>query len=338
MKDIAVGVIGCGYWGPNLIRNFSESVQTDVKYACDLRKDRCENIKLKYPQINMTRRYRDILKDPQIEAVAISTPVSSHYKIVREALEAGKHVLVEKPLSSNSKEAEILVNIASAKGLVLLVDHIFIYTNAVKKIREYISKGSIGKLYYFDSVRINLGLFQKDVNVIWDLAPHDLAIMDYLIPERPVSITATGASHTRSGLEDMAYITVDFNSSFIAHFHVNWMSPVKMRRIMIGGSKRMMVYDDLDPAEKLKIYDKGVKFLRPDRNSLYRSLIQYRIGDVYSPSIDNAEALKSLIEHFVDCIKNNKKPVTDGMAGLQVVRMLEAAERSLRKGGMKVRL
>lgn len=338
MKEIKVGVIGCGYWGPNLIRNFNDSVQTDIHSVCDLIRERLNSIRIRYPQVKITEDYRDILKDDNIEAVAVVTPVSSHYKIVSDALRAGKHVLVEKPLTSNVKDAESLVNLAAKKGLVLLVDHIFIYTNAIKKIKDYLAKGEIGDMYYFDSVRINLGLFQHDINVIWDLAPHDLAVMDHLVSEEPISITATGSSHTPSRHEDIAYITLQFRSSFIAHFHVNWMSPVKIRKIIIGGSRKMLVFDDLDPSEKIKLYDKGIRVTKTDKNSIYQSLVQYRIGDIYSPSIDSTEALKAVICHFADCIKNHKTPVTDGIAGLRVVRLLEAADKSLKKGGVKVKL
>jgi len=338
MKEIKVGVIGCGYWGPNLIRNFNDSVHTDIHSVCDLIRERLDSIRIRYPQVKITEDYRDILKDDNIEAVAIATPVSSHYKIVSDALKAGKHVLVEKPLTTNVKEAESLVNLAAKKGLVLLVDHIFIYTNAIRKIKDYLAKGELGEMYYFDSVRINLGLFQHDINVIWDLAPHDLAVMDHLISEQPISITATGSSHTPSRYEDVAYITLQFKSSFIAHFHVNWMSPVKIRKIIIGGSRKMLVFDDLDPSEKIKLYDKGIQVTKTDKNSIYQSLVQYRIGDIYSPSIDSTEALKAVIDHFADCINNNKTPVTDGKAGLRVVRLLEAADKSLKKGGVKVKL
>lgn len=336
MKDIKVGVIGCGYWGPNLIRNFNDNVQTDMRYACDLIRARIDSIQLKYPHVTVTQNYRDILRDDTVDAVAIATPVSTHYKLVSEALRAGKHVFVEKPLASRLSDAEKLVNLAAKQGLVLLVDHIFIYTSAIRKIKEYLTAGELGDMYYFDSVRINLGLFQHDINVIWDLAPHDLATMDYLVDELPVSIVATGSSHTASGFEDVAYVTLKFKGNLIAHFHVNWMSPVKIRRIIIGGSKKMLVYDDLDPAEKIKIYDKGIIVTERDKPSIYQSMIQYRVGDMYAPSIDNTEALRTAVDHFADCIKNGKQPVTDGMAGLRVVRMLEAASKSMKKGGVKV--
>jgi predicted dehydrogenase len=338
VKDIKVGVIGCGYWGPNLIRNFNDCIQTDLVSACDLVQERLQNIKIRYPRIRTYENYKNVLRDKNIEAVVVATPVSTHYRLVRDALEAGKHVFVEKPLTSTVKEAGSLVNLALKKKLVLLVDHIFIYTDAVRKIKEYVSGKELGEIYYFDSIRINLGLFQNDVNVIWDLAPHDFAVMDYLLTEKPVSVIASGVSHTSSGFEDIAYITLQFKGDLIAHFHVNWMSPVKIRRIVIGGSKKMLLFDDLDPSEKIKIYDKGIKVAKADKSSVYRSLIQYRLGDMYAPSVDNTEALKVVVSHFADCIKNAKTPITDGAAGLRVVRMLEKASMSLKKGGVKVAL
>ncbi len=338
MKEIKVGVIGCGYWGPNLVRNFNDNPHTDIVYACDLNKERVERIKLRYPHINVTADYREILRNKDIHAVAIATPVFTHYAIVKESLKAGKHVLVEKPLTSSVREAERLIDLSTRSGLILLVDHTFIYTGAIRTIKEFVSSGELGEIYYFDSVRVNLGLFQHDVNVIWDLAPHDLSIMDFIVEERPVSVVATGAIHTPRGLEDVAYVTVKFKSSLIAHFHVNWMSPVKIRKIIIGGSKKMVVFDDLDPAEKIKVYDKGIRLSAADEKAVYKSLIQYRIGDMHAPAIENTEALKTEVEHFADCIRNKRAPLTGGEAGLRVVRILEAAQKSLKKGGGKVNL
>jgi predicted dehydrogenase len=338
VKSIKVGVIGCGYWGPNLIRNFNENYHTDLRYACDLNLDRLERIKLRYPHVQTTNDYKELLRDKSIDAIAVATPVFTHYPLVRDALDAGKHVLVEKPLASTVKEAEKLVFLAQKKGLILLVDHTFIYTSAIRRIKEFISAGELGEIYYFDSVRVNLGLFQHDVNVIWDLAPHDISIMDFIIKEKALDVAATGAVHTPGGMEDVAYVTVRFNGGLIAHFHVNWMSPVKIRRIIIGGSKKMVVFDDLDPAEKIKIYDKGIELANGNKKSVYQSMVQYRIGDMYAPAISNIEALKVEIEHFADCIKKRENPVTDGEAGLRVVKLLEAADKSLKRGGTKIRL
>ncbi|MGC2061573.1 MAG: Gfo/Idh/MocA family oxidoreductase [Thermodesulfovibrionales bacterium] len=338
MKDIKVGVIGCGYWGPNLIRNFNENHHTSLTHVCDLDRERIDRIRLRYPHVIATTDYREVMENSCLDAVAIATPVSSHYRLVREALEAGKHVLVEKPFTSTAREAGRLVNLARKKGLVLLVDHTFVYTGAVRDIKKRMDAGELGDLYYFDSVRVNLGLFQRDVNVVWDLAPHDLSIMDYLVGEEPVSVAATGTAHTPGGLEDVAYLTLKFKGSLIAHFHVNWMSPVKIRKIILGGSKKMLVFDDLDPGEKVKIYDKGISLLRPSQKSIYQSLVQYRIGDMHAPAIDMKEALNVEVGHFAECIKNNISPLTDGEAGLRVVRILEAADKSLKRDGARVTL
>lgn len=338
MKDMNVGVIGCGYWGPNLIRNFNENQHTALTHICDLNKEKVERLRLRYPHVAVTTDYRDLLKDRSLDAVAVATPVSSHYRLVKEALEAGKHVLVEKPFTPTVKEAERLVELAHKKGLVLLVDHTFIYTGAVRDIRSRIDAGELGDIFYFDSVRVNLGLFQHDVNVVWDLAPHDLSIMDYLVAEEPVSVVATGAAHTPGGLEDVAYLTLKFRGDLIAHFHVNWMSPVKIRKVIIGGSKKMVVFDDLDPAEKVKIYDKGISLSKANEKTVHQSLVQYRIGDMHAPAIGNREALGVEVEHFADCIRNSKAPLTGGDEGLRVVRILEAADKSLKKGGARVAL
>lgn len=338
IKEIKVGVVGCGYWGPNLIRNFNENYHTNIKYACDLDTEKLERIRLRYPSIITTTNYKDLLKDKDLQVVAIATPPHTHYRLAREALESGKHVFVEKPLTSTVRDGERLVEIAKKKNLILFIDHIFIYTGALKKMKEFVSSGEIGDIYYFDSVRVNLGLFQSDVNVVWDLAPHDLSIMDYLITETPKSVVAVGSSHTENGLEDIAYITVRFNSQLIAHFHINWLSPVKIRRIIIGGGKKMIVFDDLEPAEKLKIYDKGITYTKADKKLFYQTIIQYRIGDMYAPKIDHTEALKVAIEHLVDCVNKKKTPITDGEAGLRVVRLLEAIEKSIKKGGVKTAL
>ena len=338
MKTIKVGVIGCGYWGPNLIRNFNENYNTDIIYACDLDIKRLERIKLRYPTVTATTNYKDLLRDENLQVVAIATPVHTHYKLIKEVFDAGKHVLIEKPLASKVKEAEKLVELADKKNLILFVDHTFIYTGAVKKIKEVIFSGGIGDICYFDSVRVNLGLFQSDINVIWDLAPHDISIMDYLITEKPKNVVATGASHTHSGIEDIAYVSVNFKNNLIAHFHLNWMSPVKIRRIILGGNKKMIVFDDLDPADKVKIYDKGITLAKTNKKVVYQNIIQYRVGDMYAPNIDNTEALKIMVDHLADCLLNKKTPITDGESGLRVVRILEAAEKSMKKGGIKISL
>jgi len=334
---IEIAVIGYGYWGPNLVRNFLSNPETALSYICDLQKSRTNILKSKYPQIKTTTNYKDVLKDKGVQLVAISTPVSTHYKLAFDALSAGKHVLIEKPLTSNVAQAERLIETAEKKNLMIFVDHIYIYTGAVRHIKNLITTGEIGDLFYFDSVRVNLGLFQHDVNVIWDLAPHDLSIMDYLVEEKPISVSAIGTSRVSGKIEDIAYVTVKFRSGLIAHFHVNWMSPVKIRKIIIGGSKKMVVFDDLDPDEKVKIYDKGVKLLDGRKDRIYKNLVQYRIGDMHSPKVDRTEALKIEVEHIVDCLRNKKTPIVNGEVGLRVVRLLEAAQKSLRKGGSFVK-
>lgn len=335
---INVGVIGYGYWGPNLARNFNENPSSAVSYVCDLDDSRLKSSRIKNPNIKATSDYKDVLNDADIQLIAISTPVSSHYRLAMDALKAGKHVLLEKPMTSNAAHAERLIETAEKNNLILFVDHTFIYTGAVQHIKKLMSSGDIGDMLYFDSVRVNLGLFQHDVNVIWDLAPHDFSVMDHLIDEKPASVSATGASRVHGKLEDIAYVAVKFKSGLIAHFHVNWMSPVKIRRIIIGGSKKMVVFDDLNPDEKIKVYDKGIKLLDAPKDKIYKNLIQYRIGDMYAPNIESTEALKAEVAHIVDCIQNKKKPLTDGKAGLNVVKLLGAAQKSLKKGGASVRI
>jgi predicted dehydrogenase len=332
---VNIGIIGVGYWGPNLVRNFLSIDSVKKLICCDIDKNRLSFIKSKFPSVDVTTDYNEMIKDKNLSAIAIATPISTHYKFVREALINGKHVLVEKPIASNSKEAEELMKLADKHNLVLMVDHTFIYTGAVRKIKEIISNGEIGNIYYFDSVRVNLGLFQHDVNVIWDLAPHDLSIMDFVFNKKPVSVSAVGVRHI-NGIEDIAYITVNFADSVLAHFHVNWLAPVKIRKILIGGSKKMIVYDDIYTDEKVRVYDKGVDI--KTKEGIYDTLIQYRTGDMYSPKIDNSEALSLMCQHFIDCIKYSKKPITDGQAGLNVVKILEASEESIKSGGKIVKL
>lgn len=334
---IRIGVIGYGYWGPNLVRNFIETSETKVVAVADMKQDRLDLVQRRYPGVEVTNDYRDILKNPTIDAVAISTPVSTHFTLALEALQAGKHVLVEKPMTRTSQEALRLIDEADRRNLVLMVDHTFVYTSAVRKIHELIEKGSLGDIYYYDSTRVNLGLFQQDVDVIWDLAVHDLSIMDYIFRESPSEVSATGISHVSGAAENIAYVTAFYESSLIAHLNVNWLSPVKIRRTLIGGSKRMIVYDDIETSEKVKIYDKGV-VVKNGSESLYKLLVSYRSGDVYVPQIDVTEALRVEAQHFADCIRNAKTPITDGHAGLRVVSVLEAATRSMKDHGRSVQL
>ena len=334
---IRVGVIGHGYWGPNLVRNFMLAPGSVVTRVCDLREERLTPLQKVYPGLKTCTRATELINDPEIDAVVIATPVSSHFELAMAALQAGKHVLVEKPLASTSDQARRLIDEAAARRLVLLVDHTFVYTDAVRKIRELIASGQLGQIYYYDAVRVNLGLFQHDVNVIWDLAIHDLSIMDYVLPEKPVSVSVTGISHIPGQPENVAYITLFFASSQIAHVHVNWLTPVKVRHTLIGGSEKMILYDDLEPSEKVKVYDKGIR-VTPGPEDVYRMLVSYRLGDMSAPRLDNTEALQTEALHFIDCVETGRQPDTDGLAGLRMVNMIEAAETSLRDRGRLVEI
>ncbi|MCZ2147203.1 MAG: Gfo/Idh/MocA family oxidoreductase [Bryobacterales bacterium] len=335
---IRIGVIGYGYWGPNLVRNFVESPDTRVVMVSDLKQDRLDLVQRRYPGVEVTTDFQEILNHPNIDAVAISTPVSTHFPLALQALQSGKHVLVEKPMTTTSEDALRLIDEAERRKLILMVDHTFVYTGAVRKIRELIDKGSLGDIYYYDSTRVNLGLFQSDVDVIWDLAVHDLSIMDYILPSSPVAVSATGVGHVTGATENIAYVTVFYDNSLIAHLNVNWLSPVKIRRTLIGGSKQMIVYDDIESSEKIKVYDKGVTVKNGSDESRYKLLVSYRSGDIYSPQIDVTEALRIEAQHFADCIKTGKAPITDGHAGLRVVSVLEAATKSMKQQGRAVQL
>lgn len=334
---IRVGVIGYGYWGPNLVRNFMLAQGSAVTRVCDLSEERLTPLHKLYPGLRTCNRSDDLVNDPQIDAVVIATPVSSHFELAMSALKAGKHVLVEKPLASTSDQARRLIDEAAARNLVLLVDHTFVYTPAVRKMREIIVAGQLGDVYYYDAVRVNLGLFQHDVNVIWDLAIHDLSIMDYVLPEKPVAVSATGISHIPGQPENVAYITLFFSGPQIAHVHVNWLTPVKVRHTLIGGSEKMILYDDLEPSEKLKVYDKGIR-VTPGLEDVYRMLVSYRSGDMWAPRLDTTEALQTEALHFIDCVENGRLPETDGPAGLRMINMIEAAETSLRDRGRLVEI
>jgi predicted dehydrogenase len=334
---ITIGVIGYGYWGPNLVRNFVEVPGGTVGFVTDIRAERLSQVRGRYPAVRVSTDYRDLINDPAVDAVAIATPVSSHYDLALAALRAGKHVFVEKPMTSTSDQALALIDEADKRGLVLMVDHTFVYTSAVKKIRELTQSGDLGEIYYYDSVRINLGLFQHDVNVLWDLAVHDLSIMDYVLARMPVSVSATGLAHVAGQPENIAYMTMFFDGRLIAHVHVNWLAPVKVRRTLLGGSRRMVVFDDLEASEKIKIYDRGIS-LNPSPENVYQMLVGYRAGDMWAPQLPLAEALQTEARHFIDCIDQRKRPTTDGPAGLRVVRMLEAATQSMMHHGALVPL
>lgn len=334
---LRVAVIGYGYWGPNLVRNFYELPTAEVVTVCDTRPERLESVRVRYPTVQVTTEYAEVLADKRIDAVLIATPVSSHFDLAMQALAAGKHLFVEKPLTGSADEAARLVEEADRRKRVCMVDHTFIYTGAVRKIQEVIAGGQFGQVYYYDSSRINLGLFQHDINVVWDLAVHDLSIMDYLLPHRARAVSATGISHIPGEPENTAFLTVFFEGPLIAHVHVNWLAPVKLRRTVIGGSEKMIVYDDLEPSEKVKVYDKGVTISK-DPEEVHKHLISYRTGDMWCPKVPQVEALRTEAAHFVECIEQSKTPETDGQAGLRVVRILEAASQSIRENGRPIEL
>ncbi len=335
--SIKIGVIGCGYWGPNLIRNFAENENAELIWLCDLDENRPLTFKRRYPTIKTTSNFQDLIDDSTLEAVVIATPVTTHFPLAKAALEAGKHVFVEKPFTASVKEAAELVELAAKKSLNIFVDHVFLYTGAVRKIKTLIDSGELGELLYFDSTRVNLGLFQRDINVVWDLAPHDFSIMDYLIGREPQQLSAVGSSHIAPDIENVAYVICKFDDEFIAHFHFNWLAPVKIRQMLIAGSKKMIIFDDNEPSEKLKIYDKGVD-TTGDKESAYETLVSYRTGDVWIPKIDGTEALKSACHEFLLSIIEKRQPFTDGEAGLRVVRMLENAQISIKNGGNFVKV
>ena len=330
-----IGVIGYGYWGPNLVRNFVESEHTQVLGVADIAVSRLRLVEARYPHIQTSNDARQLIGNPKIDAIVVATPVASHFDLAMEALKAGKHVLVEKPLASCSEQAVRLIEEAARRKLVLMVDHTFVYTSAVRKIRELVANGELGQPYYYDSVRINLGLFQHDVNVLWDLAVHDLSILQYVLPGDPVAISATGMSHFTGNSENIAYLTLFFADNLIAHIHVNWLAPVKVRRTLIGGSRRMLIYDDVEGSEKVKVYDKGVDMSDTPEN-VHQLRVNYRAGDMWAPRIDNTEALKVEVQEFVDAIRAGRPPLTGGEAGLKVVRILEAATHSMAVRGQVV--
>ena len=332
---ISIGVIGYGYWGPNIVRNFQSLDLGCVKSVSDLNPKVLAKAKKAYPSINVTTDFHEILRSPDLDAVAVITPVGTHYPLVKEALENGKHVFVEKPFTDNVQHAEELVELAEKKHLKIMVDHTFLFTGAVNKTKELIDQDVLGTIYYYDSMRVNLGLFQTDVNVVWDLAPHDLSIMQYLIKAKPQAVVATGEHHI-NGKEDVAYLTVYLENNVIAHFNVNWLSPVKVRTTLIGGEKKMLVWNDLEPDEKIRVYDKGIKKANGNGNGIrHEMLVSYRMGDMWAPRIEQTEALKVETQYFVDCVEKDEQPFNDGMAGLEIVKMLTAANASLsKKGGM----
>ena len=329
-----VGVIGLGYWGPNLVRNFLAQKEVKKIIACDLREERLRTIKEKFPSVELTKICKDVFD--VVDIVVIATPVDTHYNLAKKALEAGKHIWVEKPFTSTSNEAEELIEIAEQRNLKIFVDHTFIYNGAVRKIKELVDKKELGNVIYFDSERINLGLFQRDVNVVWDLAPHDLSIMTYLLNNHKIKALVANGIANYNGKENLAHLCVYFEDNCFAHFHVNWVSPVKIRRIIVGGDKKMLVYDDMENFEKIKVYDSGVDFKSAE--SIHEALVQYRIGDMFSPKVNQTEALALGAREFISAINENREPLTSGKDGLAVIRLLEAADTSLANMGKIVEL
>jgi len=334
---INVGLIGFGYWGPNLARNFSLNSDFELSAICDFSSDRLKTAAKHYPQVNLYKDLNEFYNDTALDAIAIATPVATHYKLAKNALLTGRHVWLEKPMAETVPQAEELIELAAQKKKVLLVDHTFVYTGAVRKIKEVIEKGELGDLIYYDSTRVNLGLFQQDVSVIWDLAPHDISIMDYLMPFKKIEVSATGSHYYGNDIVPKALVTVYMENNTIAHINVSWVSPVKIRQTLIGGSSKMILFDDNQPSEKVKIYDKRVE-LGHTMEELYHLKVQYRVGDMYAPKLDDQEALALETSHFADCLMNGKKPLTGGRAGLEVVKVLVASEESLKNKGAPVRL
>ncbi|MDG5816867.1 Gfo/Idh/MocA family oxidoreductase [Chitinispirillales bacterium ANBcel5] len=330
-----IGVIGYGYWGPNIVRNLNAIEGARVVAVCDRDQGALKRLSGAYKQLKICSQSDEILNDTTIDIVAVVTPVCTHFELAKKALENGKHVFVEKPFTSSSAQAVELIELAEKKNLKIMVDHTFIFTGAVRKIKDLLAQGELGDIYYYDSVRVNLGLFQHDVNVVWDLAPHDFSIMRYLINEKPLALSAWGRSHINK-LEDIAYVTVHFGSSKLAHFSLNWLSPVKVRTTLIGGEKKMLVWNDVNPDEKIKIYDKGVEV--KNAQGIYDLLVSYRSGDMWAPKVQQTEALKLECQHFIQCIEQDSTPLNDGVVGLEVVQMLEACNESIKNGGRMVQI
>lgn len=332
---VRIGIIGYGYWGPRIARNFQGVPDCEVSVICDKSPDMLRRAGQAFPDVSVTSDVHDVLSSPCIDAVCVITPVWTHFELAKAALENGKHVFVEKPFTSTVAQAEELIELAARKKLQIMVDHTFLFTGAVKKIRSLIDEGTLGNLYYYDSTRVNLGLFQHDVNVLWDLAPHDLSIMDYLIRSKADSVAATGQNHL-NGHEDVAYMTIYFENSIIAHINVNWLSPVKVRTTLLGGEKKMVVWNDLEADEKVKVYDRGVDIV--NRQGVYELLVSYRSGDMWSPKVEQTEALSAEARYFIETVRSNQAPFNDGEAGLRVVKLLEAANKSLKQRGTAIRV
>jgi predicted dehydrogenase len=332
-----IGVIGYGYWGPNLVRNFAELNDARVHTVADLNPKALETVQRRFPSTKVTTDAQALIRDPEIDAVAIATPVATHFSLAMSALRAGKHVWLEKPMTETSLQAQALIEEASKRGLTLHVDHTFIYTGPVRKMRDLVMSGELGKTLYYDSTRVNLGLFQRDVNVIADLAVHDFSILDYVFEQHPVAVSASGINHYPGTPENLAFITLFYESGFIAHVNVSWLAPVKVRTILIGGANKMITFDELQPSEKLKIYDKGVSFT-DDPAKIHEMRVGYRAGDMWAPKVDGSEALLVESKHFIDCIRTGAKPVSDGAFGARMVELIEAATASMRGRGETIHL
>lgn len=333
---INVAIVGFGYWGPNLVRNFSSLPNVRVKKVVDLRAERLKVVSSLYPQVETSTQIDELWADNSIDAVIIATPVFSHFPLAKKALEAGKHVLLEKPMTDTVDHALELIDLAGKYQKVLMVDHTFLYTSAVRKMKELIDNGSVGKIKYFDSTRINLGLIQQDVNVLWDLAPHDISILDYLVKDVPVSVNATGVSHIHNGVENIAYLTVNYASNTLAHFSCSWSSPVKIRTMLVGGDEKMIVFNDMEPTEKIKVYDTAHSVSSDEDKR--RVLVDYRVGDVYIPKLNNVEALSGMAADFIDAITNGSTPIASWQSGLNTIKILEAAQKSIKSGGAEVKI
>ena len=336
-KMVNVAVIGYGYWGPNLVRNFFELPDVNVRYVVDSRPERCELVKNRYPSITTTADYNRVLNDQQIDAVVIATPVSTHYALATAALDAGKHVLGEKPLTDNAAHCQLLIQKAKSRKLTLMVDHPFLFSGSVVKIKELIDGGELGDIYYCDSTRINLGVFHHDISVIWDLAVHDLSMINYWLKDCPTAVSATGISHLIGQPENMAYINLYYDSKCFSHIHVNWLAPVKIRQTLLCGSRKMVVYDDLNPDEKIKIYDKGIN-ISEKTEDIHQMLVGYRNGDIHIPRLDTAEPLHKMCTHFIDCIKTGKTPLSSAESALPIIKVMEAADQSLKQRGAAIEL
>jgi predicted dehydrogenase len=334
MQKLRVGIIGCGYWGPNLIRNFSSCPLTEMVVVHDASPARLEAIRQSHSHLKTASSLEEFFEH-RLQAVAIATPVGTHYPLAKRCLEAGLHVLVEKPLAATVSEAQALIDLAARQGCMLMVDHTYLFSNAVRYIKELVDYGELGELYYVDSIRINLGLFQRDINVVWDLAPHDLSIVDQVLGLDARSISAWGCAHANHDIEDIAYVNVDYGDRLLANFHVNWLSPVKVRQMIFAGSRKSLIFNELNTSEPIKVYDRGIE-LGESAEERYRLLVSYRSGDIWSPHVEPQEALQAVVSHFAECIRDEKTPLSDGLLGLRVVRLLEAATRSIRAQGGRV--